>query len=145
MSTVHHTFDRPIADVFAALVDPHTYPEWLVGAKEMRAVDADWPAPGSSFHHRVGLVGPLTLDDTSSALEVEVPSRLVLEVRARPFGRARVTFALTSPTPGSTEVRFSEEPIGAARVVAPVAAALAQVRNRRSLEHLDRFLRERRP
>ena len=144
MTTVTHSFDHPIDVVFAALADPWTYPEWLVGAKEMRSVDAGWPEPGSSFHHRVGLVGPITLADRSSSCEVDAPTLLVLEVRARPAGRARVAFRLSSPTPATTEVEFSEVPIGAARLLTPVADPLARVRNTRSLQHLDRFLHGRR-
>lgn len=141
MTTVHHAFHRPIEAVFGAIADPRTYPHWLVGAKEMRAIDPTWPAPGSSFHHRVGLVGPLTVADTSSSCEIRAPELLVLEVRARPVGRARVTFRLAA-TGDRTDVAFSEEPIGPARLLAPVAGPLAVARNRRSLEHLERFLDE---
>ena len=88
----------------------------------------------------MGLGGPLSVADSSTCLEVVAPTLLVLEVRARPFGRACVTFRLTPVTLTSTEVEFSEEPIGAARVLAPVVAPLTSARNTRSLEHLDRFL-----
>lgn len=140
MSTVTRTIDRPIAEVFAAISDPHHYPDWLVGVKEMRSVDPTWPEPGSSFHHRVGLAGPMTIADRSTSLQLDAPSLLVLEVRARPLGRATVTFQLGEVAPSTTEVSFSEEPIGAARLLAPVAAPLAAARNARSLEHLDRLL-----
>jgi uncharacterized protein YndB with AHSA1/START domain len=139
MTTVTKTFDRPIDDVFAVLADPWTYPRWLVGAQEMRSVEPAWPAPGASFHHRVGLGGPLIVDDHSTVREIAAPERLELEVRARPFGRARVTFRLTAEA-ATTRVDFSEVPIGAARLMAPVAAPLAIVRNRRSLDQLDRVL-----
>lgn len=141
MTTVTRTFEQPITTVFDALADPWTYPEWLVGAKEMRSVEFGWPAPGTSFHHRVGLAGPLTVADHSTSLEVQAPTLLVLEVRARPAGRARVTFRLTATTPSTTTVEFSEVPIGPARLMTPVAAPLALVRNTRSLEHLERFLK----
>lgn len=140
MTTVTKTFDRPIALVFRTLADPWTYPEWLVGAKEMRDVEPGWPTPGASFHHRVGLGGPLVVDDSSTSCEISEPTLLVLEVRARPAGRARVTFRLAETGPSTTEVAFSEVPIGAARLLAPVAAPLALIRNRRSLDHLERFL-----
>ena len=39
---------------FNVLVDPTTYPSWLVGAEEIRAVSDDWPAVGSRFNHVVG-------------------------------------------------------------------------------------------
>lgn len=140
MSTVARTFERPIEVVFAALADPRTYPHWLVGAQAMRSIDPDWPAPGSSFHHRVGLVGPLTIADSSTSCEVRAPELLALEVRARPLGRARVRFELTALTDGSTVVEFSEHPIGPARLLTPVASPLAVVRNQRSLERLAGFL-----
>lgn len=142
MSTVHHTFDRAIQEVFAALADPRTYLHWLVGARELRAVDPEWPAPGSSFHHRVGLFGPLTIADRSTSCAIHAPELLVLEVRARPLGRARVAFRLREDGPSLTTVSFSEEPIGPAQVLAPVAAPLAALRNARSLDALDRYLEE---
>lgn len=141
MTTVSRRFDRPIFEVFDAIADPRTYPEWLVGAQEMRSIDPTWPAPGSSFHHRVGLVGPLTLADRSTSCEVRAPELLALEVRARPLGRARVRFELTALGGPATVVAFSEVPIGPARVLTPVAAPLAVLRNRRSLDRLAELLR----
>ena len=140
MTTVHRTIERSIEDVFAVLADPWTYPDWLVGAKEMRSVDAGWPAPSSSFHHRVGLAGPLTIADSSTSLAISAPTMLELEVRARPAGRARVTFHLATLTSNKTEVAFSEEPLGLTRLLAPLAAVLSIPRNARSLKHLEQFL-----
>ena len=80
MAVVQHTIERPIKDVFAALIEPHTYPHWLVGAQEIRDIDDDWPSPGSAFHHRVGLVGPLTVADLTKVIGIEEPRRLSLEV-----------------------------------------------------------------
>ncbi|MGN6692990.1 MAG: SRPBCC family protein [Aquihabitans sp.] len=140
MTTVTHTFDHPLITVFDALADPLTYPEWLLGAKEIRAIDPTWPAPGSTFHHRVGLVGQITLADSSSVDDIKAPNLLVLEVRARPFGRARVTFRLRASGPATTEVAFSEETIGYAKALAPVAGPLAIPRNKRSLDNLERYL-----
>jgi uncharacterized protein YndB with AHSA1/START domain len=140
MTTVTHTFHHPLITVFDALADPLTYPQWLLGAKEIRAIDPTWPAPGSTFHHRVGLVGPVTLADSSSVAGIEAPNLLVLEVRARPLGRARVTFRLRASGPSTTEVAFSEETIGYAKVLAPIAGPLAIPRNQRSLDNLGRYL-----
>src|SRR3954468_7397574 len=91
---------RPIGEVFDALADPHTYPSWLVGCREIRKVDDGWPAPGSRFHHRVGLVGPLTVNDDTESLEIESPRHLALEVRFRPLGRGRVAFPLPETVQG---------------------------------------------
>ena len=129
--------------VFDALTDPETYPHWLVGARDIRAVDADWPAVGSAFHHRVGLVGPLKVADLSKVLAIDEPCRLELEVRARPLGRGRVTFALTdrgSPDEPSTLVGFDEVPIGAISPLKPLLDPLTAHRNRRSLAQLEDFL-----
>ena len=52
-------FAAPVETVFAVLTDPTTYPSWLIGAADIRSIDRSWPAPGSRFHHRVG-VGPFT-------------------------------------------------------------------------------------
>src|SRR3546814_10022652 len=54
-------------DVFDHLLDPWRYPEWLLGASTMRAVDDHWPEVGSRFHHRVGF-GPLKVDRKSTRL-----------------------------------------------------------------------------
>jgi hypothetical protein len=51
-----------------------------------------------------------------------------------------VTFELSAPTPDITEVVFGEEPIGAARLMAALAAPLAVARNTRSLDRLERVL-----
>ena len=73
MATVTRYAAAPIERVFAVVSDPTTYPDWLVGAREIRSVDDDWPQPGSLFHHRVGLVGPLTVADSPEVLEVDAP------------------------------------------------------------------------
>ena len=52
MVSVHRTIPQPVDAVFAAVVDPETYPHWLVGARDMRRVEDRWPEVGSRFHHR---------------------------------------------------------------------------------------------
>ncbi len=134
----------PADTVFDALVDPYTYPEWLVGAKEIRTVDDGWPAVGTKFHHRVGLGGPLTVADSTEVLEIERPQRLVLEVRARPLGRARAEFHLTPVERDDgrpvTRIVFDEVPIGAIAPLAPVLDPLTRARNGASLNALVAYL-----
>ena len=79
------------ADAFAVLIDPETYPLWLIGTKRIREVDDGWPRPGSRFHHVVG-VGPFQLRDESVALDVDHGIMLRLKVKARPFVSAVATF-----------------------------------------------------
>ncbi len=122
--------------VWDVLIDPTTYPDWLIGAEEVRDVDDTWPAVGSQFHHRVGL-GPLTLPDHSEVLAVDHGRLLRLAVKARPFVSAVATFTLVSDDTG-TVVLLEEEPgvrsIG--NLVRPVMDPSIHVRNHRSLRRL---------
>jgi uncharacterized protein YndB with AHSA1/START domain len=135
MSVVRQTIDAPLEHVFSALRDPRTYPQWLIGAKEIRDIDDGWPEPGTRFHHRVGIVGPLTVADTTKSLEVDPPRRLVLEVRARPLGRGRVTFTLR-PAGAGTEVVIVERPIGALSGLRAFLDPMLTARNTASLQKL---------
>jgi uncharacterized protein YndB with AHSA1/START domain len=143
MAVVSRTIDAPIDVVFAAIVDPTTYPHWLVGARDIRSVDADWPHPGSAFHHRVGLVGPLKVADLSKVVEIDEPDLLTLEVRAGPFGRGHASFRLEA-APGNPErcaVDLDEVPIGLLAHLRPVLDPLTARRNERSLAQLEDFVR----
>jgi uncharacterized protein YndB with AHSA1/START domain len=136
----------PIDEVFDAVSDPTTYPHWLVGAREIRSVEAAWPAPGTCFHHRVGLAGPLTVADSTEVVEVEAPRRLVLDARARPFGRARVRFDLAEePDAGGdviTRVSIHEVPAGALAPLTPLLDPPTAARNRVSLNALVAYLNQ---
>src|SRR5215204_4192576 len=129
MSVVRQTLPHPPTIVFDALVTPETYPDWLVGCREIRAVDADWPEVGSRFHHRVGLVGPLSVDDSTEVLAIDSPHQLVLEVRFRPLGRGKVTFTLEPGGLQDTVVTFEEVPLG---TLAPAKPVLDPITNHRT-------------
>jgi uncharacterized protein YndB with AHSA1/START domain len=135
VTTVSSTIARPPEAVFATLANPHTYPRWLVGAKQIRSVDPGWPAAGTKFHHRVGIGGPLSVADSTSSLGADPPNRLDLQVRARPLGRGRVTFRL-QPHRTGTELGFTEVPVGALRWLAPLLDPFTRARNQRSLDLL---------
>ncbi len=147
---IRRSLDASVEDVFAALVDPETYPEWLYGARHIRDVDESWPEPGSQFHHMVGPVMPVTIADSTEVLEIEPPHRLVMEVRFRPIGWAEVTFTLRSTRPAGAaageagpraEVSVQERPKGPLTPLAPLVSASLAVRNILSLRALDRYLR----
>lgn len=110
MSTTTSHVDAPPEQVFDVLDDAWTYEFWVVGCVDIRAVDPQWPAPGSAFHHSVGL-GPLTLEDSTGVVERDRPRTLELRARARPAGTARVRFELT-PQGSGTSVALEEVPIG---------------------------------
>jgi hypothetical protein len=126
--------------IFALLLDPTTYPDWLVGAKKIRSVDESWPSPGSRFHHLVG-IGPLTIADSTAVEAVDPPRMLVLRARARPAGVARVAIRLEAGADGGTDVEMEEAPVsGPARWLHnPLLDGAISARNRKSLHQLARL------
>jgi uncharacterized protein YndB with AHSA1/START domain len=140
MASAEQVIEAERDAVWAAIADPRTYPSWLVGAQAIRAVDPDWPAPGSSFHHRVGF-GPFTLNDRTTVLEVDPGRLLALRVRATLAIQAVARFEL-GDDPRGTHVRFEEEParriIG--NLVRPVLDPLTHGRNATSLRQLNGFV-----
>jgi uncharacterized protein YndB with AHSA1/START domain len=139
-TTLH--VEHPPSAVFAVLSDPWRFADWVVGAKCIRAVDANWPEPGSRFHHRFG-AGPFTIDDSTVLEAYEPDRRMVLRARARPTGVARVTLDLV-PAGGGTEIHMEEHPVSgfAKRVDNPLLDALVVARNRRSLRRLADLVAE---
>jgi len=125
--------------VFGILSDPFMYAQWVVGCKEIRRVDGDWPAPGATFHHSVGL-GPVTVRDTTSVIETEPPHRLVLRARGRPSGVAHVELRLAARD-GGAEVAIEELPVDgpSALLHNPVQDWLIRRRNREGLRRLKRL------
>ena len=137
--TCRHVAASP-AEVFALLADPTTYPQWLIGASEIRDHDDTWPAVGSKFHHLVGMK-PFVLADSTEVIAVEPDRSLTLHVRARPFVSAIAAFTITGGPDGSV-VCIEEEPavrtIG--NVVRPVFDPVIHLRNHRSLRRLAALL-----
>jgi len=132
--------DIPADAAFDAIADPATYPRWLIGAQTIRDVDATWPAVGSRFHHRVG-VGPLAVPDHSEVIAIDPGRMLRLEVKARPFIAAVVTFHVIGGD-RTCVVTMQEEPARRAigNLVRPVMDPVVHVRNHRSLRRLDTLL-----
>jgi uncharacterized protein YndB with AHSA1/START domain len=124
--------------VFDVLDDACAYPRWVVGARRVRAVDPSWPAVGSRFHHALGTSAG-ELHDSSLVLEHDRPRRLVLEVRFRPAGVARVEIDVVPEVDGAT-IAIRETPISGPLAKLPrlVVGALLKVRNTLSLHRLRR-------
>ncbi|MBW3607010.1 MAG: SRPBCC family protein [Actinobacteria bacterium] len=143
MATNERFMAVPPVAVWDVLADAGTYGDWIVGSKRVRAADPAWPAPGSRFHHTVG-VGPLSLDDHTESLEADPPSLLRLRAKARPLGTAQVTLEL-APTEGGTFVRMTENPDGLASVLGinPLVHLLTMVRNAASLRRLEQLVKGR--
>jgi len=139
MTVTEHTFDISAGVLFHVIVDPETYPQWLVGTKNIREVSADWPQPGSYFKHTVGF-GPIAIPDKTTARAVEAPRMLELLVRARPAIEAVVRFEITADGTGS-KLRMTETPVGIHKLISPLAQPLIRARNERSLKRLDEIIR----
>lgn len=127
----------PPTAVWDVLADPGCYGFWVVGSKVIRDADAEWPAPGSKFHHTVG-AGPFTVSDHTKSLEAEPPRRLQIRAKGRPLGTARVTLEMT-PRDGGTLVRMTETPDGPTAVLNlnPVVHFFTKARNAESLMRLE--------
>ena len=129
-------FNATPEDIFAVLSDPGSYEHWVVGAKEIRDADSNWPQPGSRLYHSVG-IGPIVVKDSTKVLVSEGPSHLRLQARGRPFGIAHIDFELT-PERGGTRVQLREsvaEPWFLA-ALNPVLDPLVRVRNAETLRRL---------
>jgi len=133
----------PPEAVWAALADPGGFAYWVVGSKEVRDADPHWPAPGSRFHHTVG-VGPLEVKDHTVSLEADPPRRLRIRAKARPLGTAIVTLELHRED-GGTRVEMHENPDGVTSLLAvnPLIQVLVKGRNAESLARLEELALER--
>jgi uncharacterized protein YndB with AHSA1/START domain len=138
---VAETIPAPPDDVYAVLSDPDSYPDWLVGADRMRAVDPDFPKPGTSFHHSVGPGGPLTIDDRTESVAAEPNRHLGLMVHAGPF-HGRVDFR-RSADGSATRVRLTEQPTGPLALLTPLVRPSLAGRNKASLMKLRTLITDR--
>lgn len=145
MARVEHVIEASPEAVFDVLADPRGYAYWVIGSIEIRDAEPDWPAPGSRFHHTVG-VGPLRLQDHTTVEEV-VPGRfLQLKTRARPIGNARVRLEL-APHERGAHVTMTEEAADrpTSLLFLPPTEVMLRHRNKRSLQRLAELAEGRRP
>lgn len=130
------------ADVLDVLADGWAYASWVVGAARVRAVDPEWPQPGSRIHHSVGL-WPALLHDSTSSLEWS-PRGVRLSARGWPAGQAEVSVQVEAEDDGTRVVLLEDATAGPARLMPPpLRRLLLEPRNRESLRRLA-FLAERR-
>jgi NAD(P)-dependent dehydrogenase (short-subunit alcohol dehydrogenase family)/uncharacterized protein YndB with AHSA1/START domain len=125
--------------IFAVLADAERYPDWVVGASHVVDQDADFPAPGTRFRHRVGM-RPFVLTDHTEVLEADPPHLIVLKAKARPLGTARVEIRVVAGAGGS-EVAMTETPddrLSALVATNPVAELALRLRNAEALSRLKR-------
>jgi uncharacterized protein YndB with AHSA1/START domain len=137
--------DAPPEKVYETLLDPSAYPQWVVGAKQLRDVDRSWPKKGARFHQKVG-AGPVELADSTKILEKKPNRRVVLEVRIRPLGVGKVKIDLKPKRRGrKTKVVMTEDltrgPVSWIR--RPIRSAAIAARNAVSLRRLRRLVASR--
>ncbi|MDV7135983.1 SRPBCC family protein [Williamsia muralis] len=92
MATTHET-TASTEDVWRVLADGWSYANWVVGSSRIRAVDANWPQPGSNIAHSVGL-WPVLLNDRTESVGMDEGRELRLIARALPFGKAEIILRL---------------------------------------------------
>jgi uncharacterized protein YndB with AHSA1/START domain len=136
VSRAEISIDVPPERVWAVLADPDSYSRWVVGSKNVRDADAGFPAPGTRFHHTVG-IGPISIDDHTKVLAADPPRRLELLARARPLANAHVTIEVRPASAGST-VSMSESAgdLLSKLLINPLTGPLISVRNAESLQRL---------
>ncbi|HWD65071.1 MAG TPA: SRPBCC family protein [Solirubrobacteraceae bacterium] len=129
--------EAPPAKVFEVLADAPGYSRWVVGTHEVRHADGHWPKAGAAFGYTAGLPPLLTLKDETVVLESEPPSRLVLEIRARPLPNARVCFQL-EPRDGGTQLTMVEDMANPVlnMLAGPAFHAAVRIRNWETLRRL---------
>src|SRR3954465_5053478 len=79
--------------VWEVVADGWTYSQWVVGNSRMRAVDREWPAPGATIRHSIG-IWPAVIDDETVVEKCEPSTEIVLLAKGRPLGAARITLRL---------------------------------------------------
>lgn len=145
-STNTSVLDLGIDEAFELVSDPSLYSEWLVGAQTVRQIDAEWPAIGARFEHRIGF-GPFTIPGSTTVREIRGPHVLELAAGMGLLGESRVRFELL-PTVEGTQVTIVEKPRkGVVSVVSKLLSPLVQGalwgRNRASLDELARVAAQR--
>lgn len=145
MARTEHLIRAEPQKVFDVLSDPRSYGYWVVGSKEIRASDPDWPRPGTRFHHTVG-IGPLTIRDHTEVERCEPGRLLQLKAKIRPLGTARVRLELEARD-GGTHVTMIEDPGDpfTGVIFNPLLHLLMRGRNQVSLERLAELAEGRRP
>ncbi|HVU75117.1 MAG TPA: SRPBCC family protein [Mycobacteriales bacterium] len=144
MATHNGLIHAPVDVVWQVLADGYAYADWVVGTKAIRAVDAGWPAVGTSIHHRVG-VGPLVIEDRTTVRVCDPGRRLELEAFAGPTGSARIAIELIPWGDDECVVVIDEHPLrGPGRTLhVGLTEIPLQLRHRKLIGNLRRLVERR--
>jgi uncharacterized protein YndB with AHSA1/START domain len=135
----------PRERVWEVLAQGWTYTQWVVGNSRMRAVDSNWPEPGATIRHSIG-IWPFVINDATVVEESDPPRKLVLRACLGALGAARITMKLEETAQGC-RVEMIEVPAEGAMAIIPdsVALAAAYPRNRECLWRLAALAEHRKP
>ncbi|RBY82387.1 SRPBCC family protein [Geodermatophilus sp. TF02-6] len=145
MAVVNVLVQRRPEQVWDVLADGSSYAEWVVGTREIRAVDDGWPALGTRIHYTVGL-GPVTLNGSTTVRHVEPGRQLGLEADAQPIGSARIAIDLLD-WGDDTVVVLDEHPLRGPgyRLHNTLSDAVLLLRGRPMVHNLARLVERRHP
>ncbi|WP_231639367.1 SRPBCC family protein [Mycobacterium sp. Marseille-P9652] len=124
-------------EIWDALADGWTYTQWVVGNSRTRAVDHNWPEPGSAIKHSVG-VWPLVISDQTVVESCTPEEELVLRAGIGPLGAMLITLRLEDLPDGGCRIYMVETPAEGPVNLIPDRLVLAAVypRNRECLLRL---------
>ena len=123
----------PVEDVFELLADPRAYARWVVGSREIRAADRQWPAPGARFAHTIG-IPPVLIKDDTMVVDARPPVRLQLRAQARPLPSARITLDLQPDGDGTRLTMIEDlENVILNLAAGPLGHIAIRLRNREAL------------
>ena len=144
--TVTWDVAAPRQRVWDVLADGWTYAGWVVGTSRIRAVSADWPAPGSRILHSIG-TWPAVINDETVVESSEVGHELVLLAKVRPAAQARITMRLSDLPDGGCRVEMTEVAVSRPLRWVPDRLQLLGVapRNRECIWRLARIAEKRDP
>jgi hypothetical protein len=98
MAVLNVLVDRRPREVWDVLADGRSYAEWVLGTRNIRDVDPDWPGQGAEIRYAVG-IGRWTFEDITTVRLAEPGRRLEVEAHARP---SRASPPPPHPTPGGS-------------------------------------------
>jgi len=122
--------------VWDVMANGWTYTQWVVGNSRTRAVDSNWPEPGSAIRHSIG-VWPLVINDQTEVESCTPGQELVLHAGIGWLGAARITMRLAE-IPEGCRIEMIEVPVEGPVGLVPDRLALAAVyvRNRECMLRL---------
>jgi uncharacterized protein YndB with AHSA1/START domain len=145
MATVNVLVRRPPEQVWDVLSDGFAYADWVVGTREIRAVDDGWPAVGTRIYYTVG-VGPLSFQGHTTVRHADPNRQLGLEADGGPIGTARIVLDL-SEWGEDTVVVLDEHPLRGPgyRLHNMLSDAALLLRGRPMVANLARLVEKRHP